>query len=349
MTADERGARLAALWASVDGLLARATLPGILAHKLGPLAAHRLRKTGEPLPEALILSERAASVAMMTVRPLLDRVRSSCDGPLVLIKGAELALLYPGQSRRFGDLDLLVPDAESTQRSLLASGFVESTAGFDAPAEDHHLTPLQWPSIPLKIEVHFTQHWPLHAPRPAMEEIIDASVPTALGIDGLSTPAPHHHALILAAHGWRHEPLWTLRDLVDIAAVSAYADAEQLRRTSQAWRVDRIWRTTEDAIEALFYGGRRTVPLRTWARHLELVRDRNGFEKQLTRLLEGYWGMPLQRAPVQMLRGFRDVVGPIEGESWSDKLVRVPRALRNLRAPVGQRGDPPDRPGRADS
>ena len=34
---------LQGLWDAVDGILGRAPLAGVLAHKLGPLAAHRLR------------------------------------------------------------------------------------------------------------------------------------------------------------------------------------------------------------------------------------------------------------------------------------------------------------------
>lgn len=76
---------------------------------------------------------------------------------------------------------------------------------------------------------------------------------------------------MIAAHTWHHEPLRTLRDLIDIAAISARVDKRELDRTAAAWGLGRLWRTTDRAIEALFYSGRKTFPLRTWSRHLVSV------------------------------------------------------------------------------
>lgn len=33
---------------------------------------------------------------MLIAPPLLERIRAACDGPLVLVKGPEIARLYPG-------------------------------------------------------------------------------------------------------------------------------------------------------------------------------------------------------------------------------------------------------------
>lgn len=96
MASEPTNARLARLWDATDDLIAGATLPGILAHKLGPLAAKRLRRLGEPVPGPLVLEERAASLSMLTAIPLIERVRAGCDGALVLIKGPEVARLYRG-------------------------------------------------------------------------------------------------------------------------------------------------------------------------------------------------------------------------------------------------------------
>lgn len=326
-------------------------MSGILAHKLGPLAANRLRRLGEPVPELLLREERAASLSMLAGVPLIERLRASCDGPLVLIKGPEVARLYPGGARRFGDIDVLTDNAAAVQRALVTRGFVEiDDPDFHVP-DHHHLPPLQWPTIGLQVEVHTSPNWPVHAQRPPIGEILDASVPSVLEIAGVSAPTPLHHALILASHAWRHEPLRTLRDLIDIAAVSAQADERELDRTAAAWGIGRLWRTTHRAIDAMFYGGRETFPLRSWARHLKPVRDRTGFEKHLGRLLHGYWGMPPLMAPVQTLRAFRYMIEPVPGESWGHKVTRVPQALRNLGAPVlrhdphqGPKDDRPEPP-----
>jgi len=329
-------ARRDVLWDAVDVLLADATLPGILAHRLGPLAANRLRRVGEPVPPPLALEERAAALCVLTTTPLLNRVRSGCEGRLVLLKGPEVGRLYPGAARRFGDIDILADDAWGVQRALVDQGLVEGDDPLLTPSW-HHLQTLQWTVTGMKVDVHKSLRWPVDLRPPPTQEILDASVPSALGVAGISTPAPVHHALILAAHAWRHEPLWTLRDLIDIAAVAAHADERDLHRTANGWGIGRLWRTTGRAIDGLFFGGRQTVPLRTWARHLRLVRDRTGLEKDAARLLEGYWGMPPHLAAVPALRLARNMIRPASGESWRERATRVPQDLRKLRAPAGPR------------
>ena len=341
MPAENADHKLRALWAGVDELLAGASLPGILAHQLGPLAANRLRRLGEPVPEALVLEERAAALCMLTATPLIERMRASCDGELVLIKGPEVAGLYPGSARRFGDIDVLTPNAESTQHALLEGGFVEEyDPEIIAFGVEHHLMPLRWPTLGLKVEVHAAPNSPDDMRPPPLSEILDDAMPSTTGVAGVSTPSPAHHALILTAHAWNDEPLWTLRDLIDVAATAAQADARELERTAEAWGMNRIWRTTSRTIEALFYGGRESIPMRLWARHLPAVRPRTLLERHLVRLLHGYWGMPLPKASVQTIQAFRYMIQPLPGESWRDKVARMPKALRKRRAPVAQRSAP---------
>jgi len=196
---------------------------------------------------------------------------------------------------------VLTDNAEAVQRALLAQGFVEVDDPDLDVLPEHHLPPLQWPTIGIEVEVHTSPNWPRHGRRPPLREILDASVPSCLNIGGVSTPAPLHHSLILASHAWQHEPLRTLRDLIDIAAVSAHADEYELDLTAEAWGVGRLWRTTNRAIEATFYGGRKTLPLRSWARHLESVRERSRVESYLEWLSHGFWGMPLHMAPLETL------------------------------------------------
>ncbi len=76
------------LWAGTDRLVARASLGGILDHKLGPLAAIRLRRLGESLPKPLLDEERAASFAMLGAIPLLHHIRNGCGGPFGPPQGA---------------------------------------------------------------------------------------------------------------------------------------------------------------------------------------------------------------------------------------------------------------------
>jgi Uncharacterised nucleotidyltransferase len=327
-TPNEANEGLARVWESVDSLLARATLRGILAHKVGPLAAQRLRRLGEPVPPPLALEGRAAMLCMLTVIPLLERVRSSCNGELVLMKGPEIARLYPKSGRRFADIDILVEDAQAVRMGLVRGGFDEIVnPGYSRVWHELEQT-FSFGSIELEVDVHKTAHWPwgLRRPPSLTREVLEAAVPSTLGVAGISTPAPHHHALLLAAHAWAHEPLWTLQDLIDVAVVSAYADDRDLKRTAAAWEMSRLWQTTRQTIEAVFYDGRTTIPLRTWARHLGHVRERTALEGTVTQLAQGYWGTSRQQGVKQTMGAMRYLM-----------LTRARRARRYLGGLVGRR------------
>jgi hypothetical protein len=99
------------LWRSVERLLAMADVPSLRAHKLGPLVVSE--------------EQRAASVGAMLAPALLQRIREAAGGELILLKGPEVAALYPAGGRRFSDVDVLVRDADSVQAALLRAGFVE--------------------------------------------------------------------------------------------------------------------------------------------------------------------------------------------------------------------------------
>ena len=69
--AEPAATEASALWSAVDDLIARATVPGVLAHRLGPLAAARMRRVGVPLPEELRAEERAAKTTIKMIPPLV--------------------------------------------------------------------------------------------------------------------------------------------------------------------------------------------------------------------------------------------------------------------------------------
>lgn len=248
---------------------------------------------------------------MLTAIPLLERVRSSCNGELVLMKGPEIARLYPKSGRRFTDIDILVEDAPAVRSELLLGGFDEFVQPFYSPTWHELEQTFIFRNIELEVDIHKTAHWPygLRTPPRSTHEILEAAVPSILGVDGISTPAPHHHALLLAAHGWAHQPLWTLQDLIDVAVVSAHADDRDLERTAAAWELGRLWRTTRETIEAVFYDGRTTIPLRTWARHLGQARERTALEGTVTKLVQGYWGMSPRQGALQTMRATRSLIG----------------------------------------
>jgi hypothetical protein len=319
------------LWRAVDELLDGATIPGIRANKLGALAARLRRRAGRPVPPPLAEDERGATVAVTMARPLLEHIRSLCDGPLVLLKGPEVARLYPGFARVFVDVDLLAGDAHAAQRALLAAGYVEADEPF---VLRQHLRPLQSPTLGLKVELHTVPNWPPGRTPPPFQEILERSVASGIGVDGIVVPDPLHHTLILAAHAWSHEPLQTLRDLVDVAAMARGCSETKLARIADAWDMPRIWRTTRAAIAALFDDGPTTMPLRIWARHLPSVRERTLFANHLMRWLHGFWELPPAAAASQLGGAFRMTLLPGSGESWGEKLARTGHSLRHPGEPM---------------
>jgi Uncharacterised nucleotidyltransferase len=324
-------------WTAVGALVDRASVDGVVAHKLAPLAAGRRRAAGDPVPEAFAVEERAASFAAVSAVALLGRIRELGDGPLVLLKGPEVAALYPPNGRRFGDIDVLTPDAPALHRALREHGFVDVYATGYEPLEHHHLPPLRWPVVPLAVEVHAMPNWPRGMKRPPLAEILEAAEPSVVGVEGISAPRRLHHALLLAAHAWSHVPLQTLRDLVDVAALAAGEERAELDRLAAAWDIRRIWRTTRQAMDALFSGGPRPAALRIWARHLNAVRERTVFEDHLQAALHPFWGRPLATALIESLAAVRTDLVPAPGESWRTKLQRIPRAVRDARMPLSQR------------
>lgn len=328
----------ATLRAGVDGLLERHSAKQLIDHGLGPLAANRLRRSDAVLPGELLLVERATSLAAAMASPLLRQVREICEGRLVVLKGPELAQYYPASARHFSDLDVLSLDAPRAHRSLVAAGF---TVDAGKPDARQHLPVLSPPTLPLQIEVHRHVKWPLMAgPPPPVDEIVEASVPSALGIDGILAPNRVHHSLILAAHAWEHRPLRCLRDLLDIAVMSEGVDARELSRTAARWNIGPIWRTSRNAVDSIFYGRSPSMPLRVWARHLEEARERTIVEDHLERLLSGFWGMPAHRTPAHVLRVISAGVTPGYGESWSGKLRRSYSAARGALQPLSTKDDP---------
>jgi hypothetical protein len=328
-----READAGALWTAVDGLLERASVEGVLAHKLGPLAAVRLRRQGKCVPARLEAEERLARAAFMTAIPLLGRVRDVTDGPLLVVKGPEAARLYPDRARSFFDVDLLTADGHGVHAALKKAGFAE----VDDPElfrDHHHLRPLQAEGLWLKVEIHLRPMLPHGVPPPPVDEIVEAAVPSTLGIEGISAPDPVHHALMLAAHAWVHEPLHTLRDLIDVAAVAELADDEELGRTARSWGIERIWRTNQRAADALFGAAPTTPALRIFGRHLEGVRERTVLDNHLQRWLHSFWELPFSRALLATRAALRQAVLPEPGESWRDKLVRVRHAVLHPGRPM---------------
>jgi hypothetical protein len=320
------------LWRAVDELLDRASVEGLHHHGLSPLQGIRLRRLGRELPEPVAREARTATMFGKLAPSLLERVRQSCDEPLLVLKGPEVAGRYPPGGRGFGDIDLLTPDAETARRALIANGFVVEEDGVEVP---HHLKPLTWPALPLKLELHHEVNWLQELRPPETAEIFEASIPSVLGVEGLRAPGAAHHALILAAHSWKHRPLRMIRDLLDIALLSAESDAHELAETANRWELERLWRTTHTAAVSLFYGGRVSTPLLTWARRLRHVRETTVFEQHLERVMSPFWALPIGSALPIAGAALRNEFRPSHGETWRAKVTRATTAVTHPTMSVG--------------
>ena len=319
------------LWEGVNRLVDRAPhLADLRSHRLELVAARRWRELGRPVPPELVEEERLAVLVVLTTPILLERARAAYGGTMLLMKGPEAAARYPDPALRiFKDLDLLVDDAEAAQSAFLAAGF--HAVGDPALYEDiHHLRPLAFPGLPLTIELHSRPKWVEGLTPPTPRELFAvAEEHHAAGVDGVLVLPPAHHALVLAAHSWGHEPLRRLRDLVDVAAVAQGLERDELRRLAAAWDLERAWTTTIDAADALFLGGSPPWAVRIWARNLEKARERTVLENHLARWLSNFWALPAPDAVRSLGETFAREIRPAPGESWSAKLSRSAKAVRN--------------------
>jgi hypothetical protein len=332
------------LWPAVNALLTGVSPEDAQAHGLGPLVAFRRNLVGAPLPEFLAIEARVAAFAMLSARPLLERIRDGCDGPLVLMKGPELALRYPGGARGFVDLDLLAPEPRRTHDQLRSAGFVEAGEEVTFVQPPHHLRPLRWPELPLQVEIHGKPKWPNGLQAPSADSIIGVARPSNLGVEGILTPEDAQHALLLAAHAWAHEPLWRLRDLVDVRALASKSERAAIERIAQDWGLRRLWRTTDRVTEAVLGKDQMPLLVRLWAGHLLEPRERSVLENHLRDLMAAYWALPLTAALATTADALVEDFFPSPEESWSDRLSRMLRASRNANTPMSdhkrRRGEP---------
>jgi Uncharacterised nucleotidyltransferase len=329
------------IWQAVDRLIDRA--PGLIeleAHRLHLLAARRWRALGRAVPRELREAAHGAGIMALAAPIVLERALAAYDRPIVLMKGLEVAARYPDPALRpFRDLDLLVADAAAAQRALISAGFEGIGKADSYYADKHHLRPLYLPGLPLRVEVHSRPGWPAWAAPPPTEELLSAAVAASVGVDGVLTLAPSHHALVVAAHSWSEVPLRRALDLVDVAVLSAGQDRRELRRLAQRWGLGGVWDATDAAVQALLFEARTPWTMRIWARELLSIRDRTVFENHLRRLAANFWVLPLRQAVPMSARALVHEVRPFAGEAWQVKLVRIRRSVANPFSPLQEHNE----------
>jgi Uncharacterised nucleotidyltransferase len=325
-----------ALWEAVDRLLGRLTPEVAAEHGLGPLAARRLRLAGDLVPDRLFREERAGRTATLVAPALLKRAREAYDGPLLLVKGPELVARYPDAARHFGDLDLVAGDADEAQAALLAAGFrLEDRPrwppeGYDEVRRPHyHLHPLVWPDLGLRVEIHKHVKWPEALRPPRNEELFEAAGPSVVGIEGILTPHPDHHAIVLVSHAWSEIPMRRLRQLVDVLAFAD--DRDQLRRLAARWGIERGLTSTLAVADWLLLAQPEPRLVGVWARYLRELREPNVLEMHVQEWLSPFWlttpGLATRKGLQAVLRDLR----PKPNQTWKGKLKQTTRALRHPR------------------
>jgi len=327
------------IWARVEEIVASLeNVEGLRQHGLELIAPRVWRERGRHVPTQLRVEERRAAMVALAVPALLERVTAAYGGSLVLMKGPEAAARYPHPGDRgFCDLDFLADDPDRAHRALVAAGFVE--VGEPARYERaHHLRPLAWPDLPLFIELHREVNHPDWLVAPPTHELLELSEPSATGVAGLRAPIPAAHAVLLAVHGWAHEPLRRLMDVIDVAVVVGDEHRGLAAELARRWRLERVWQTTIAAADALLRDARRGVALRTWARHLAAVRERTVLETHVTRWAGPVWGLPSARlrAVGDGTLIFTGAARPRAEEGWTDAMRRTRLALRDAFHPQSQ-------------
>lgn len=325
------------LWDGVDRILERMTPELATENGLGPLEARRLHLAGEEVPDYLLREERAGRTATLVAPALLERAREAYDGPLLLVKGPELTARYPDGARRFGDLDLVAGDAEAAQAALLGAGFRLQDRdwppeGYDDVRRPHyHLHPLEWQGLGLRIEIHKHAKWPDGLQPPRNEELFEAAVPSVLGIEGLLTPHPDHHAVLLVSHAWGEIPMRRVRQLVDVLAFVDDGDRPEIRRVAARWGIQRGWMSTLAVADWLLRGAPEPRLVRVWARYLRELREPNVLEMHVQDWLSPFWlTTPLPATRKTCSAVARDLK-PKPDQTWGSKIRQTGRAITHPR------------------
>jgi hypothetical protein len=318
------------LWTRVDELVEQArTVSDLHAHRLHLYAAWRWRSVGRPVPAELVELERGARIFRLAAPAVLMRVRAAYDGPLILLKGADVAAAYPRPELRPSiDLDFLVPDPERTQRSLVEAGFSE-LPDTCAPDEHHHLPALEWPGLLVRVELHSTPSWPTWLPPPPLAELFaSATTASALGHGVVALPPPHQ-ALVLAAHMWREVPLARLGQLIDVLLMAQAAPAGETESLARRWGIDRLWRVTDATARRILLAERieGSAP-RIWTRGLESMRERTVIESKVAQLMGPFLALPSRKAVAAAARVASSELRPSRDETWGEMAGRTLGALR---------------------
>ena len=190
------------VWEAVYRLLdGTSDFEALRAHRLHLLAGRRWRELGEEIPTELAQDERLAAIVALLAPGFSDASSVFVTRRSSSTKVRRSPLAIQILSCALASTSTYSWRTPSRPDALLAAGLVE-VGDPGRYAHSPHGLPLAWPGIPLFVEVHSDPNWPSWLGRPPTAELLDAAVPSALGVEGLKTLAPVHHALIVAVHAW---------------------------------------------------------------------------------------------------------------------------------------------------
>lgn len=226
-----------ALSPSIQQWLASAPPSGLHSHRIDLLGS--------------VDSETARQQAFfhLQAKSMLTRVRGVIDGPMVVLKGIEVAQLYPEPWQRdFVDVDIVVDELLQADRRLRAAGFKPLHNAISHP--DYHQTAaLILGDDPVTIELHRRPNSPRwnHFP---VEEVFAEALPSRTGVDGVLRPRDDHHAVIVAWHYWR-DGANRGRGLIDVQLLREQSSNEAISLVAEQWGVGRIWEQTQKVLDAI--------------------------------------------------------------------------------------------------
>lgn len=187
-------------------------------------------------------------LAEHTVASLVPKI----IGPALLIKGLEVAQLYPAPHwRPFRDVDLMVADADAAWDACRAVGYLNRPDDPDLPTL-HQRPPLLTPDRRLGVDLHARPNTPGWASVDP-DFIRETAQPSRTGIPGVQRPRDDVHALLMALHSWKAS-FSRQRDLFDAVLLASHSDVP-VDETAASLGLGRFWAWTVRAAEALLVGG----------------------------------------------------------------------------------------------
>jgi hypothetical protein len=161
--------------------------------------------------------------------------------------------------------------------------------------------------------------------------LFEAAVPSVAGVEGLLTPHPDHHAVVLVSHAWGEIPMRRVRQLVDVLAFVEDGERDELRRLAASWGIERGWSSTLAVADWLLRNASEPWLVSVWARYLRDLREPNVLEMHLQEWLSPFWlttpGPAARRSWGAVARDLK----PRPNQTWGSKMHQTIRAVTHPR------------------